>query len=93
MASDSSAKAGSKVLSGNDASPETLFRAESLKEDRDEGRRGVVGREVRDRELDRFALESRRGLSFEDIVCFVSSAQVLHYPYLLNSGRMLASIY
>jgi hypothetical protein len=64
-ASESSAKAGSNVLSGNDASPLTLFRAESRNEDRDEGRSGVVGRDVRVRELDRFALESP--LSPEDI--------------------------
>jgi formylglycine-generating enzyme required for sulfatase activity len=50
-ASDNSAKAGSKVLSGKEAaSPCTLLRAESRNEERDEGRRGVVGRE---REVDR----------------------------------------
>ena len=61
MASDSSAKAGSKVLRGNDAPPDTLSRAESRKEDRDDGRSGVVGRDVRDRDVDRarFVLESR----------------------------------
>lgn len=68
MASDSSAKAGSNVLSGKDASPLTLFRAESRNEDRDEGRSGVVGRDVRVRELDRFALESPLSpISPEDI--------------------------
>jgi hypothetical protein len=51
MASDSSAKAGSNVLSGNEAeSPCTLLRAESRNDERDDGRRGVVGR---DREVDR----------------------------------------
>jgi hypothetical protein len=61
MASESSANAGSNVLSGNGASPETLSRAESRKDDRDEGRSGVVGREVRVRDVDRarFVLESR----------------------------------
>jgi hypothetical protein len=50
-ASESSAKAGSNVLSGNEArSPCTLLRAESRNEERDEGRRGVVGRE---REVER----------------------------------------
>jgi formylglycine-generating enzyme required for sulfatase activity len=50
-ASDNSAKAGSNVLSGNEAeSPCTLLRAESRNEERDDGRRGVVGRE---REVDR----------------------------------------
>jgi hypothetical protein len=65
MASESSAKAGSNVLSGNGASSLTLFRAESRKEDREEGLSGVVGRDVRVREPDRFALES--ALSPEDI--------------------------
>ena len=61
MASDSSAKAGSKVLRGNWASPETLSRADSLNEERDDGRSGVVGRGVLLRDVDRarFALESR----------------------------------
>ena len=53
MASESSAKAGSNALSGNGASPETLFRADSRKEPRDDGRSGVVGRGVRDRDVDR----------------------------------------
>ena len=54
-ASASSAKAGSNVLSGNaPASPCVLFRADSRKEERDDGRRGVVGRE---REVER----ARRG--------------------------------
>lgn len=52
MASDSSAKAGSNVLRGNGASPETLSRADSRKEDLEEGRKGVVGRDVRDRDVD-----------------------------------------
>lgn len=51
-ASESSAKAGSNVFSGNEAaSPCTLLRAESRNEERDEGRRGVVGRE---REVERW---------------------------------------
>ena len=51
MASDSSAKPGSKALRGKEAvSPCTLDRAESRKDDREEGRRGVVGRE---REVER----------------------------------------
>jgi hypothetical protein len=61
IASDSSANAGSKVLRGNEASPETLSRADSRNEERDDGRSGVVGREVRVRDVERarLALESR----------------------------------
>lgn len=72
-ASESSSNAGSNALSGKEASPETLFRADSLKDDRDEARRGVVGRDVRDRDRDRdrVALESRLGLAPEDIDCRV----------------------
>jgi hypothetical protein len=44
MASESSAKAGSKVLRGNEPGASREPRAESRNEDRDEGRRGVVGR-------------------------------------------------
>jgi hypothetical protein len=55
MASESSANAGSNVSSGNGASaPEPL--ADSRNEDREEGRSGVVGRDVRVREFDRCAL-------------------------------------
>lgn len=58
MASDSSAKAGSKALRGKGASPSPALRAESRNDDRDEGRSGVVGREVWERELGRLTLES-----------------------------------
>ncbi|KAH6989451.1 hypothetical protein BKA56DRAFT_575809 [Ilyonectria sp. MPI-CAGE-AT-0026] len=54
MASDSSAKAGSNAFRGNGASPSPALRAESRKEERDEGRSGVVGRDVRERELERW---------------------------------------
>lgn len=57
MASDSSAKAGSKVLRGKGASPWTLSRADSRNDERDDGRSGVVGREVRVREVERFRVE------------------------------------
>ena len=53
MASDSSANAGSNAFNGNGASWSPAPRAESRKEDRDEGRRGVVGLDVRERELER----------------------------------------
>lgn len=54
MASDSSAKAGSKALRGNDGPPPVLALAESRKEERDEGRNGVVGRETLVRDVERF---------------------------------------
>ena len=56
MASENSANAGSKVASGNGASPVVLSRADSRNEERDEGRRGVVGRELRVREVERARL-------------------------------------
>lgn len=64
MASESSAKAGSKVFRGNGSPPCTLSLADSRKDDRDErrsgvvGRIGVVGRELRVCEVDRFTLNS-----------------------------------
>jgi hypothetical protein len=58
MASESSANAGSNAFSGNGASFSPAPRAESRKDDRDEGRRGVVGRDVRDRELERLLASS-----------------------------------
>lgn len=54
MASDSSAKAGSKALRGNDGPPLVLALADSRKEERDEGRSGVVGRETLVRDVERF---------------------------------------
>lgn len=64
MASESSAKAGSNVLRGKGASPCTLSRADSLKDEREEGLSGVVGREVRVRDVDRLRAE---GWSSEDM--------------------------
>ncbi len=58
MASESSANAGSNVLSGNGASPSPAVHAESRNDERDEGRSGVVGLGVREREPERFAFES-----------------------------------
>lgn len=54
MASDSSAKAGSKALRGNEGPPPVLALADSRKEERDEGRSGVVGRETLVRDVERF---------------------------------------
>lgn len=52
MASASSPKCGSKALSGKGAS--LLALAESRKDDREDGRSGVVGREARFRDVERF---------------------------------------
>lgn len=57
-ASDSSPKAGSNSFKGNEPSPSPALRAESRKEDRDDGRSGVVGRELRVLELGRLSLAS-----------------------------------
>lgn len=54
MASDSSAKAGSKALRGNEGPLLAIALADSRKEERDEGRRGVVGRETLVRDVERF---------------------------------------
>lgn len=58
MESDSSAKAGSKASRGALAYPLVLFLAESRSDEREEGRRGVVGREAgcRVAECERLAL-------------------------------------
>lgn len=57
MASDSSAKAGSKTLSGRGSdgppAPPLARAADSRKDDREEGRSGVVGREFRVLEVER----------------------------------------
>jgi hypothetical protein len=67
IASESSANAGSNVLSGKWASPSPPARAaDSRNEERDEGRRGVVGRDVRDRDVDRL-----RGSGPSDMVVVV----------------------
>lgn len=55
--SESSAKAGSNVLSGNAASLPPAPRAESRNDEREDGRSGVVGRGVRVREADRGSSE------------------------------------
>lgn len=47
MESDNSAKAGSNASMGaSEIPPPALFRPDSRKEEREEGRRGVVGREM-----------------------------------------------
>lgn len=60
MESDSSAKAGSKLSSGASDPPFILDFLDSRREERDEGRKGVVGRDVGLRlfELDRLMLLS-----------------------------------
>lgn len=54
MASESSLNWGSKLLRGNGAS--ALALAESRKEEREDGRKGVVGRDALalDRDVERF---------------------------------------
>lgn len=52
MASESSPNWGSKALRGNGAS--LLALAESRKDDREEGRKGVVGRDTLFRDVERF---------------------------------------
>jgi len=44
--SDSSAKAGSKVSTGASDAPATLDLPDSRREEREDGRKGVVGRET-----------------------------------------------
>lgn len=63
--SESSAKAGSKALRGKCPSPPLASRAESRNEERDEGRNGVVGRDVWFREVGR---RSGELAASEDIV-------------------------
>jgi len=64
-ASASSAKAGSKALSGNGSPPPLMLRcADSRKDERDEGRSGVVGRE---REVER-GLRASSGLGPDIVV-------------------------
>ena len=69
MASLSSAKAGSKAARGKAAAlpspPAPLDRADSRREEREEGRSGVVGRlreRERDREREREGLVGSRGI-------------------------------
>ena len=59
------------MFRGNGASPETLSRADSLNEERDDGRSGVVGRDVRVRDVERarLVLESRFELGIVDGEC------------------------
>lgn len=81
-ASDSSANAGSKVLSGNEAeSPCTLLRAESRNEDREDGRSGVVGRER----------EVERGRRCELCGCW-SSGAISMRNWTLRSRRLLVVV-
>lgn len=81
MASESSANAGSKVLRGNEPSPSPAPRAESRKEDREDGRSGVVGREVRERELGRRSVESCIGVDIVMVLYGASIGSLVYHSY------------
>jgi len=68
--SDNSAKAGSKASRGASDAPPMLALPDSRKEDREEGRKGVVGRErgLRPPEFDRLTLLPACGVVEDDIV-------------------------
>jgi hypothetical protein len=69
--SDSSAKAGSKDSKGASEAPATLdFLPDSRRDERDDGRRGVVGRErgLRLPDVERFTLLPAWGVVEDDIV-------------------------
>lgn len=68
IASESSAKAGSNAFRGNGASPIALSRADSRSDERDDGRSGVVGRDVRLRDVDRCLADDSCGV--DDIFRF-----------------------
>ncbi|KFY47285.1 hypothetical protein V495_02032 [Pseudogymnoascus sp. VKM F-4514 (FW-929)] len=88
--SDNSANAGSKTSSGASELPPTLDLPDSRKDDFDEGRRGVVGREVGRRvpELDRLMLLSS-GLFDADIFIVAAPGLLL---YLFRNLVMLGGV-
>jgi hypothetical protein len=65
--SASSANAGSKVFNGKGASCCALDLADSRNDDREEGRRGVVGRDARDFEFERLMSESPVSIEAEAV--------------------------
>ena len=67
--SDSSAKAGSNESSGTADAPPMLAFADSRKDDLEEGRRGVVGRDsgLRVPDVERFVLLPPKGVVEDDI--------------------------
>lgn len=68
--SESSANAGSKTSKGTEDAP-VLERADTPREEREEGRRGVVGRDMgpRDPEVGRLALLLARGVVDAIVFC------------------------
>lgn len=88
MESDSSAKAGSKASSGASDVPFVLFLAESRKDDRDEGRRGVVGREIGPRlpDVERFMLLPACGVVEEDMAVWLC-CQLPFVDLIISSRR------
>lgn len=91
--SDNSAKAGSNISRGESEIPPALGLPDSWNDDFEEGRRGVVGREVgrRDFEPDRLMLSSS-GL-FETDILIVAPACILAFALeiLLMYCRCLPS--
>lgn len=74
--SDSSANAGSNDSRGASAAPIILDLPDSRKEDRDEGRKGVVGRDVGRRLLEpNFLVLLSRGVVDDDMVLAVLLSQ------------------
>jgi len=67
--SDSSAKTGSNASKGASDAPATLDLPDSRREEREDGRRGVVGREMglRVPDVERFTLLSALGVVEEDM--------------------------
>lgn len=84
MASESSPKAGSNAFRGKLSSPSPALRAESRNEDREDGRSGVVGREVRVREFDCLSVES--GISMVIVTPLTSWSVFKELPFFVSQA-------